>query len=183
MLGRLRDSLAEHGPSKATVMFLLVCAAMAYGLYRFFNAPIATPAVTIPAIAQVASPPAASKPPASAASDTDRIILSLFKPSPEDLAGFSQSERIRERYRTAYISLYLLKGCGENVDSYHAILARHFSTEWASLGGDNATPDTIYKTLDTLIQQAAGSYSMLYQNTPCDKRNLPALRNYFRQLR
>lgn len=182
MLGRLRDSLAEHGPSKATVMFLLICLAMAYGVYRLFSTPTPAYETPIPVIGKVAAPPAASTPATPAASDTDRIILSLFKPSPDDLAGFSQAERIRERYRTVYISLYLLKGCNENVDSYHAALVRHFHTEWATLGGENTNPQTIYATLETLIQQAAGSYSLLYQNTPCDKRNLPAIRNYFRQL-
>lgn len=131
------------------------------------------------------APSAASPAPASrirsAANETDRIILSLFD-STIDGKGLAFDQQVRDRYRNAYIGIYLLQGCNTDVTEYHHKLARAMASEWAKQGLASPAPQDISAMLRGIIEEARSSYSMVYADTPCDKRNLPAFIAYFSKL-
>jgi hypothetical protein len=118
---------------------------------------------------------------AHAANETDRVILSLFD-SPLDNNDLAFEQHIRARYRNAYIGIYLLKTCGSDITSYHTALAASFGREWATRGSATPPAQDIHGMLTSIIEEARTSYSMLYANTPCDKRNLTAFTQFFEGL-
>jgi hypothetical protein len=135
-----------------------------------------------PPPAQQAIPPVPDAPqPAQNATGaqrtTDEVILSLFDPGVNELANVALEDTLRARYRTQYIGIYLLKECGINVANHHATLARRFSADARGMDGNAATT-----MLVSIIEDARSSYIMLYQNTPCERRNLDAFERYFKAL-
>ena len=162
-------------PTRGTLFFLLITLGLLGAAYYLLL--LTPPAPPAPPAAKPATAPPAAAAPKPAASDADTIILSLFNPSDSELTGFTREEALRERYRTIYLAAYLLQGCGENIDGIHASVAQLFSRDWATLRpAETARAST---ELNAIMQQANGTYSLLYQNTPCEKRNLPALHGYF----
>lgn len=149
----------------------------AWTLYRTITPDTkgATPVAASPAVTAVA------KPARKAANETDRLILSLFD-SELDGSGLAFEQQLRARYRNAYIGIYLLKGCNVDVTRYHNALARTLSGEWHKQGHSAPPPQDITSMLNAIIEEARSSYTMLYVDTPCEKRNLPAFTEYFDKL-
>lgn len=165
----------ERLPSRGTSIFIIVILVTGWAVKMLFSSEPAP----LPAITTVTPPVPVTVKPAPATNGPDSIILSLFKPTETDLS----ESRLRERYNTIYVSLYLLKGCNENVDAYHATVAQRFLADWQSLGPAYTDRAAGIAALTSIIEQASGSYSVLYQNTPCEDRNIPALHSYFRNFR
>lgn len=165
----------ERLPSRGTFLFIIVILVTGWAVKMLFSSdPTPLPATT----AVTPSAPVKSTP-APATNGADSIILSLFKPTETDLS----ESRLRERYNTIYVSLYLLKGCNENVDAYHNTVAQRFLADWQSLGPAYTDHAASIAALTSIIEQASGSYSVLYRNTPCTDRNIPAVHSYFRSFR
>lgn len=149
----------------------------AWALYSTITPDTTHPAPTAatPAITPVA------KPPRKAANETDRLILALFD-SELDGSGLAFEQQLRTRYRNAYIGIYLLKGCNIDVTRYHNALARTLAGEWQKQGHTTPPSQDITSMLNAIIEEARSSYTMLYVDTPCEKRNLPAFTDYFDKL-
>jgi hypothetical protein len=159
----------------SAAVILLALLLMAQSLFGLFGDDTPQPAPqSLPAV------PDAPKPVQNATgakTTTDEVILSLFDPGVNELAGIAREDSLRARYRTQYIGIYLLKECGIDVTRYHTKLARRFSSDAAGLSAAHAT-----NMLVSIIEDARSSYIMLYQNTPCERRNLAAFERYFSSL-
>ncbi len=116
-----------------------------------------------------------------AANETDRIILSLFDSS-LDNTGLAFEQNLRSRYRNAYIGIYLLKSCDVDVRAYHQALADAFTKEWDKKRIASPPAQDVNTMLTAIIEEARSSYTMLYINTPCEKRNLGAFKEFFEAL-
>lgn len=153
----------------------LLLTALRHCMFSSGDTPAPPPAPAQPVATAPTSPPPT---PPKAANETDRVILSLFN-SPLDGKGLALEQQLRNRYSNAYIGLYLLKGCGIGTDSYNEKLANTFASEWTRQNLSTPEAQDLRSMLASIIEEAGTSYSMLYANTPCEKRNLPALQDYF----
>lgn len=150
---------------------------MMFFAYRYYSDMPSSPLpATIPA-SPLTAPTRASK----ATNETDRLILSLFD-SEIDSGGLAFEQQLRDRYRNAYVGIYLLQGCNISVTAYHQKLSTLFRAEWAKKGHAAPATQDVNAMQAAIIEEARSSYSMLYTNTPCEKRNLDTFVRFFDSL-
>ncbi len=170
---RLRTPLGKIG-----IFLVLVSAALFYFLGSSSESPTTPPAIPAPK-SPVTAAPKPTLP--TAANEKDRQILTLFD-SPLDGEGLAFERQLRERYRNAYVGIYLLKTCNIDVNEYHTKLAANLSREWAKHGSPTPPTQDIRSMLQAIMEDASSSYSLIYSATPCNERNLSAFTDFFEKL-
>ena len=165
----------------ATVLLIAIVAATLKFCSSDAPSPSAAPLAAAKPMPATLPAPAQPTPARKAANETDRVILSLFD-STLDKSGLAFEQQLRERYRNAYVGIYLLKGCNVEVESYNQKLAQGLAGEWKKQGKPTPPTQDISTMLTAIMEEARTSYSLLYIDTPCEKRNLPAFTEYFEKL-
>lgn len=160
--------------SRFSIVLSIIALGVAMLVYRYYSDMPSPPSQTTTATPPLTAPTRASK----ATNETDRLILSLFD-SEIDKNGLAFEQQLRDRYRNAYIGIYLLQGCNRDITVYHEKLSASFRSEWAKKMQATPVVQDIRAMQAAIIEEARTSYSMLYTDTPCEKRNLDAFIRFF----
>lgn len=163
--------------SRSGIVLSIIALGMMVLAYRYYSNTPSPPLRTTPHTPPLTAPTRASK----ATNETDRLILSLFD-SEIDRGGLAFEQQLRDRYRNAYIGIYLLQGCDTDVTAYHQKLSASFRNEWAQKGHSSPVTQDVTAMQTAIIEEARTSYSLLYTDTPCEKRNLDAFIRFFNAL-
>ena len=155
-------------------LFVLLIAYVAIQIFRVPPAPIAIAPVmsTAPAAVALISP---------LPNTASEQIIDLFQPSPDAVTQQLSASDTAAQIENAMVVSYTLLHCNlmtqqEYADTFNALITHSIRSH---LEPDATRAEARVRSI---ASAAAGSYSMVYSNTPCDDPSLPekalALKNW-----